>query len=172
MKNLRTLAPDNRRTLYVLAACILIIMVVFGFTRQPAEVQVHNLECRARLQIVQDNIAFSGLLDLKTNEDKGIVNINGIITDENHNESTVQRTILFTHMMYGQSPVWTSQQIYISSRETAASPLIQKVLPDFFLKQTGVSDVDLFRLNRQAWLITKEDIPYVYCTDYQLAEDN
>ena len=106
-----------------------------------------------------------------TGGSKGIVNIDGIIKDAENNEQTVQRMVLFTQSSYGSSPVWISQKIQISNRETAPASLIQELLPDFFLTNTSVSNVDFFALNRETYLITKEGIPYLYCQNYALPEN-
>ena len=44
-------------------------------------------------------------------------------------------------------------------------------LPDFFLTNTSVSNVDFFALNSETYLITKEGIPYLYCQNYSLPEN-
>ena len=79
--------------------------------------------------------------------------------------------VLFTQSSYGSSPVWISQKIQIPNRETAPASLIQELLPDFFLTNTSVSNVDFFALNSETYLITKEGIPYLYCQNYALPEN-
>jgi hypothetical protein len=86
-------------------------------------------------------------------------------------EYTVQRTVLFSLADYGPSPVWMSRQIIVSNRETIPSDVLQKFLPDFYLKNSGVTDIDIFALNKDADLITREGIPYLYCQKYMLPED-
>ena len=123
------------------------------------------------IEIVRNTSSFRGIIDIKTGGSKGIVNIDGIIKDAENNEQTVQRMVLFTQSSYGSSPVWISQKIQISNRETAPASLIQELLPDFFLTNTSVSNVDFFALNRETYLITKEGIPYLYCQNYALPEN-
>ena len=129
---------------------------------------LHNLACRATIEIVRNTASFRGVIDIKTGDSKGIVNIDGIIKDATNNDQTVQRMVLFTHSSYGSSPVWVSQEIHISNRETAPTSIIQELLPDLFLTNTSISNVDLFAMNSETYLITKEGIPYLYCQNYAL----
>jgi hypothetical protein len=133
--------------------------------------KLHNLTCRSAIEIVRSTSSFRGIIDIKTGGSKGIVNVDGIIKDASDNEQTVQRMVLFTQSSYGSSPVWISQKIQISNRETAPANLIQELLPDFFLTNTSVSNVDYFALNSTTYLITKEGIPYLYCQSYALPEN-
>ncbi|MEG2265593.1 hypothetical protein NMC99_25700 (plasmid) [Citrobacter cronae] len=132
---------------------------------------LHNLACRATIEIVRDTTTFHGIMDIKTGDSKGIVNVDGIVKDSTKNEQTVQRMVLFTHSSYGSSPVWVSQEIHISNRETASASIIRQLLPDLFLTNTSVSNVDLFALNNRTYLITKEGIPYLYCQNYALPKN-
>ncbi len=74
---------------------------------------LHNLACRATIEIVRDTTTFHGIIDIKTGDSKGIFNVNGIVKDAAKNEKNVQRMVLFTHSSYGSSPVWVSQEINI-----------------------------------------------------------
>ena len=151
----------------LLCFAALIVTAVYRYSKNNG--QLHNLTCRSAIEIVRNTSSFRGIIDIKTGGSKGIVNIDGIIKDAENNEQTVQRMVLFTQSSYGSSPVWISQKIQISNRETAS--LIQELLPDFFLTNTSVSNVDFFALNRETYLITKEGIPYLYCQNYALPEN-
>ena len=152
----------------LLCFAALILTVVYRYSKNNGE--LHDLTCRSAIEIVRNTSSFRGIIDIKTGGSKGIVNIDGIIKDANNSEQTVQRMVLFTHSSYGSSPVWVSQNIHISNRETAPVSIIQQLLPDFFLTNTSVSNVDLFSLNKETYLITKEGIPYLYCQNYDLPE--
>lgn len=170
--NLRPHMPYLRtQTGIILLLCLVIIALVSFWQHGRNHNHLHNLACRASIEIVGNTASFRGIIDIKSGDSKGIVNIDGIINDAINNEQTVQRMVLFTHSSYGTSPVWVSQKIHTSNRETAPASLIQQVLPDFFLTNTSVSNVDLFALNNQTYLITKEGIPYLYCQNYVLPEN-
>ena len=153
----------------LLCFAALIVTAVYRYSKNNG--QLHNLTCRSAIEIVRNTSSFRGIIDIKTGGSKGIVNIDGIIKDAENNEQTVQRMVLFTQSSYGSSPVWISQKIQISNRETAPASLIQELLPDFFLTNTSVSNVDFFALNSETYLITKEGIPYLYCQNYSLPEN-
>lgn len=155
----------------ILLLCFAVLMVTAVYRYNKNNGQLHNLSCRSAIEIVRNTSSFRGIIDIKTGGSKGIVNIDGIIKDTENNEQTVQRMVLFTQSSYGSSPVWISQKIQISNRETAPTSLIQELLPDFFLTNTSVSNVDFFALNRETYLITKEGIPYLYCQNYALPEN-
>ncbi|BCG08173.1 MULTISPECIES: hypothetical protein [Buttiauxella] len=171
MKIFATIASFRTQTRIIFLACLAIATsLALYLYLPPINENQHNLVCRANLQIVRNNATFRGIIDFKAGEGKGIAHINGII-DAAPQEYTVQRTILFTHTDYGLSPVWVSRQIVISNRETVPSELLIKFLPDFYLKNSGVTDIDIFTLNKDADLITREGIPYLYCQKYLLPED-
>ncbi|EGT0639214.1 MULTISPECIES: hypothetical protein [Citrobacter] len=155
----------------ILLICFAALMVtaVYRFNKNTGE--LHNLTCRSAIEIVRNTSSFRGIIDIKIGGSKGIVNVDGIIKDARNNEQTVQRMVLFTQSSYGSSPVWISQKIQISNRETAPASLIQELLPDFFLTNTSVSNVDYFALNSKTYLITKEGIPYLYCQNYALPQN-
>lgn len=171
MKNPLIAIPVRKQTCVIFILCAAIVTGVTWYTQPFSSSDPHNVVCRASVQIVRDNVVFRGILDLKAGNGKGVANINGIITEGKMAENTVQRTILFDHSDYGPTPVWVSRQIRISNRETAPADRVQDVLPDFYLKPTSISNVDMFTLSKGARLITKEDIPYLYCHDYTLSED-
>lgn len=169
--NLPSRAPKIRtQTGIILLLCLAAIIIVSFWLQGKNHSHLHNLACRATIEIVRNTASFRGIIDIKSGDSKGIVNIDGIIKDNANNEQTVQRMVLFTHSSYGSSPVWVSQKIHISSRETAPAGIIRQLLPDFFLTNTSVSNVDLFPLNKETYLITKEGIPYLYCQNYDLPE--
>ncbi|WP_333495279.1 hypothetical protein [Kluyvera sp. CHPC 1.251] len=171
MKNILAAAHIRTQTYIILFLCALLVIGTFWYVHPFDESDPDNFVCRASIQIVREDVVFRGILDLKTGNGKGVANINGIITDEKHVENTVQRTILFKHSDFGPSRIWVSHQILISNRETAPAELVQKVLPDFYLKPTSISNVDMYSLSKGTRLITKEDIPYLYCNDYVLPGD-
>lgn len=101
----------------LLCFAALIVTAVYRYSKNNG--QLHNLTCRSAIEIVRNTSSFRGIIDIKTGGSKGIVNIDGIIKDAENNEQTVQRMVLFTQSSYGSSPVWISQKIQISNRETA-----------------------------------------------------
>lgn len=155
----------------ILLLCIMAIIAATFYQHGKNHGHLHNLACRATIEIVRDTTTFHGIMDIKTGDSKGIVNVDGIVKDSTKNEQTVQRMVLFTHSSYGSSPVWVSQEIHISNRETASASIIRQLLPDLFLTNTSVSNVDLFALNNRTYLITKEGIPYLYCQNYALPKN-
>ncbi|HAU4328453.1 hypothetical protein P2H57_12615 [Citrobacter freundii] len=165
--NIRT--PRLRiQTGIILLLCVVVIILTAFYQHGKNHNHLHNLACRATIEIVRNTASFRGVIDIKTGDSKGIVNIDGIIKDATNNDQTVQRMVLFTHSSYGSSPVWVSQEIHISNRETAPTSIIQELLPDLFLTNTSISNVDLFAMNSETYLITKEGIPYLYCQNYAL----
>lgn len=165
--NIRT--PRLRiQTGIILLLCVVVIILTAFYQHGKNHNHLHNLACRATIEVVRNTASFRGVIDIKTGDSKGIVNIDGIIKDATNNDQTVQRMVLFTHSSYGSSPVWVSQEIHISNRETAPTSIIQELLPDLFLTNTSISNVDLFAMNSETYLITKEGIPYLYCQNYAL----
>lgn len=165
--NIRT--PRLRiQTGIILLLCVVVIILTAFYQHGKNHNHLHNLACRATIEIVRNTASFRGVIDIKTGDSKGIVNIDGIIKDATNNDQTVQRMVLFTHSSYGSSPVWVPQEIHISNRETAPTSIIQELLPDLFLTNTSISNVDLFAMNSETYLITKEGIPYLYCQNYAL----
>ena len=165
--NIRT--PRLRiQTGIILLLCVVVIILTAFYQHGKNHNHLHNLACRATIEIVRNTASFRGVIDIKTGDSKGIVNIDGIIKDATNNDQTVQRMVLFTHSSYGSSPVWVSQEIHISNRETAPTSIIQELLPDLFLTNTSISNVDLFAMNSETYLITKEGIPYLYRQNYAL----
>jgi len=167
--NINIRAPRLRiQTGIILLLCVVVIILTAFYQHGKNHNHLHNLACRATIEIVRNTASFRGVIDIKTGDSKGIVNIDGIIKDATNNDQTVQRMVLFTHSSYGSSPVWVSQEIHISNRETAPTSIIQELLPDLFLTNTSISNVDLFAMNSETYLITKEGIPYLYCQNYAL----
>ncbi|EFR2684437.1 hypothetical protein KCK33_003508 [Salmonella enterica] len=148
----------------------LIICITYGFfayfisNKQPMD----KLTCKADIQIIKRGLTFYGLIDYKSSGDKGIVNIAGNIVTADKKEFIVQRTILFSLEVYGVSPIWTSQKILVSNRETASSELLNEALPEFYIHPSQVTDVDVLLINRSSYLITKSGIPYLICNKYTL----
>ncbi|GDX05290.1 hypothetical protein RHD99_03870 [Buttiauxella selenatireducens] len=171
MKIFTAIASIRTQTRVIFLVCVAILSSLALYLHQPSNDARHNLACRANLQIVRDKASFRGIIDFKSGDGKGIAHINGIINVSAQEEYTVQRTILFTHADYGLSPVWVSRQIIISNRETTPSGILQQFLPDFYLKSAGVTDIDIFALNKDADLITREGIPYLYCQKFMLPDD-
>ena len=171
MKMLSAIATIRKQTRIIFLVCLAILSGLAFYLYMPSYENPHSIVCRSTLQIVRGNASFRGIVDFKSGDGKGIANINGIINVTPQEEYTVQRTILFTLAEYGLSPVWVSQQIIISNRETVPAAILQQFLPDFYLKNSGVSDIDIFRLNKDAALLTREDIPYLYCQKYQLPDE-
>lgn len=171
MKILTAIASFRMQTRIIFLVCLAALTSFALYLHLNSHEKQNDLVCRATLQIVRDNASFRGIVDFKSGDDKGIAHVNGIININPQEEYTVQRTILFTHTDYGLSPVWISRQIVISNRETAPSGVIQQFLPDFYLKNSGVTDIDIFALNKDANLITREGIPYLYCQNYQLPDN-
>lgn len=170
--NINLRAPQLRlQTGIILLLCLVAIIAATFYQHGKNHSHLHNLACRATIEIVRDTTTFHGIMDIKTGDSKGIVNVDGIVKDAAKNEQTVQRMVLFTHSSYGSSPVWVSQEIHISNRETAPASIIRQLLPDLFLTNTSVSNVDLFTLNNRTYLITKEGIPYLYCQNYALPKN-
>lgn len=116
--NLPSRAPKIRtQTGIILLLCLVVISIVSFWQQGKNHSHLHNLACRATIEIVRDTASFRGIIDIKSGDSKGIVNIDGIIKDANNSEQTVQRMVLFTHSSYGSSPVWVSQNHpYIKSR--------------------------------------------------------
>ena len=165
--NIRT--PRLRiQTGIILLLCVVVIILTAFYQHGKNHNHLHNLACRATIEIVRNTASFRGVIDIKTGDSKGIVNIDGIIKDATNNDQTVQRMVLFKNSSYGSRPVWVSQEIHISNRETAPTSIIQELLPDLFLTNTSISNVDLFAMNSETYLITKEGIPYLYCQNYAL----
>lgn len=173
MKPFTAIASLRTQTHVIFVVCAAILSSLGLYLYLTANDHPHHLVCRATLQVVRDNTSFRGIVDFKSEEGdgKGIAHINGIINLNPHEEYTVQRTILFTHSDYGLSPVWVSRQIIISNRETSPPGVLQQFLPNFYLKNSDVTDIDIFSLNKEANLITREGIPYLYCQKYLLPED-
>lgn len=149
--------------------CVALVSGLAFCLSLPPYRHTHNLVCRANLHIVRDDIAFRGIVDIKSADMKGISNINGVISKDEQIYA-VQRTVLFTHQDYGVSPVWTSRTIIPSNRETVPASVLEQILPKFYLEDSSVSDVDIFPLNNTAYLITKEGLPYFYCQKYALPD--
>lgn len=171
MKILAATAALRTQTRIIFLVCLAILSGLALYLHPPSHEKQHSLACRATLQIVRDNASFRGIVDFKSGDGKGIAHINGIINVTPQEEYTVQRTILFTRSDYGRSPVWVSRQIIISNRETTPAGVVERFLPDFYLKNSGVTDIDIFALNKDADLITREGIPYLYCQKYMLPDD-
>jgi hypothetical protein len=171
MKMFTAVASVRTQTRIIFLVCAAILSGLALYLHIPHNENQHSLVCRATLQIVRDNAIFRGIIDVKSGNDKGIANVNGIVNVTPQDEYTVQRTVLFSLTDYGPSPVWVSRQIIVSNRETIPSDVLQKFLPDFYLKNSGVTDIDIFALNKDADLITREGIPYLYCQKYMLPED-
>lgn len=113
----------------LLCFATLILTVIYRYSKNNGELQ--DLTCRSAIEIVRNTSSFRGIIDIKTGGSKGIVNIDGIIKDAENNEQTVQRMVLFTQSSYGSSPVWISQKIQISNRETASPALFRNSFPTF-----------------------------------------
>ena len=171
MKIFTAIASLRTQTRIIFLVCFAILSGVVLYLHHPSDENSHTLACRATLQIVRDKASFRGIVDFKSGDGKGIAHINGIINVTPQEEYTVQRTVLFTLADYGRSPVWVSRQIIISNRETTPAGIVQQFLPDFYLKSSGVTDIDIFALNKDADLITREGIPYLYCQKYMLPDD-
>lgn len=171
MKIFSALTTSRMQTRIILLVCLVVLASLALYLHLNTHEKQNNLVCRATLQIVRDNASFRGIVDFKSGDDKGIAHVNGIINVTAQEEYTVQRTILFTHSDYGLSPVWVSRQIIISNRETAPAAVLQQFLPDFYLKSSGITDIDIFALNKDADLITREGVPYLYCQKSPLPDD-
>lgn len=130
--------------------------------------QTFDLTCRGEVQLMREDTVFRGIIDYKSSSEKGIVNLSGFITDPSGRRSVVQRMVLFTRGDFGVSPVFESKKIIVFNPETATMSQMKKVIPDFYLEKDAISDVDIFPAEGDAWLITKSNIPYLYCKEYAL----
>lgn len=149
--------------------CVVLVSVLAFFLSFPPYRHTHDLVCRANLRIVRDDVEFKGIVDVKSSGLKGISNINGMIRKDDQTY-TVQRTVLFTHQDYGISPIWTSRTVIPSNRETVTASVLEQILPKFYIEHSSVSNVDIFPINKTAYLITKEGLPYFYCQKYDLPD--
>jgi hypothetical protein len=144
--------------LFLFSLCLLYI-------RNPEQ---QKIICRADMMIKSTDSTFNGIMDFKTGEGKGIANITGSVSSGSGMEYLVQRTIFFTLTSYGGNPVWFSNEIVVSDIENAPPELLLKTLPDFYLKPSTISDVNIFPVSKDGWLITKSSIPLLYCKNYKL----
>lgn len=127
-----------------------------------------KITCRADMTIKNTNVTFKGILDFKTGEGKGIANITGTVSSGTGIEYLVQRTVFITLSSYGGNPVWISNEIAVSDVENAPTELLSGTLPDFYLKPSTTTDVNIIPVSKDGWLITKSSIPLLYCKNYNL----
>ncbi|CAI1174638.1 hypothetical protein [Serratia quinivorans] len=127
-----------------------------------------KITCRADMMIKSTDATFNGIMDFKTGEGKGIANISGSVSSGSGKEYIVQRTIFFTLTNYGGNPIWLSNKIVVSDIENAPPELLLTTLPDFYLKPSTISDVNIFPVSKDGWLITKSSIPLLYCKNYKV----
>lgn len=131
------------------------------------EKNIDDFTCKADLIIKKNNLTFKGVMDFKTGEGKGIVNVSGIVESADV-EYTVQRTVLFTQYFYGVSPVWTSEKIITEQTENIPNDILTSIIPYFYIKPQEVTDTDIIEINDEALLMTKSSTPYMYCIKYNL----
>lgn len=168
MKPLKSLRALCNKTVIILVLCGLFLLGLLHYRMWDKKQDLSDITCRAEFMIKNNDAAFKGVLDLKSGAGKGIANLTGIVSSAAGKEYHLQRTVLYSLVIYGISPVWTSNQIIVSDTENVPEDLLLKVLPAFYLQPAKVTDADAIYLNSQAWLVTKSSIPYIYCKKYQL----
>lgn len=112
---------------------------------------------------------FTGILDFKIGKGEGIANITGSVSRGFGTEYLVQRTVFLTLTSYGSNPVWISNKIVVSDVENAPTELLSETLPDFYLKPSTTTDVNIIPVSKNGWLITKSSIPLLYCQNYKVS---
>lgn len=132
------------------------------------DINVNTLTCRSEVIISKSNIVFKGLIDYKASSSKVIVNLTGSITDNQGRNVAIQRTALFSRSSYGISPVWESTETDEPDHDAFTNELMKKIIPRFYLQKSVVADVDLFVLSDNVILVTKSNLPYLYCKKYKL----
>ena len=147
---------------------VLLSVCITWFAIMHQDMKVNELTCRSELVIGKNNIAFKGLVDYKANSSKGIVNLTGTITDNEDRDFAVHRTVLFSRSFYGISPVWESIETDEPDHDALTNTLMKKIIPRFYLQKSVVDDVDLFVISDNIILITKSNLPYLYCKKYKL----
>lgn len=122
-----------------------------------------NITCRSDMKIIAANASFEGTFTYKLGSERGIANIIGYITSKSGDEYSVERTVLLSFSNYGISPVWTSNNILISKRDSVPLTVADEVFPNFYLKPSEHSDIDMININESSFLFTIAGMPYQYC---------
>lgn len=128
-----------------------------------------KITCRADMTIKNTYSTFTGILDFKIGKGEGIANITGSVSRGFGTEYLVQRTVFLTLTSYGSNPVWISNKIVVSDVENAPTELLSETLPDFYLKPSTTTDVNIIPVSKNGWLITKSSIPLLYCQNYKVS---
>lgn len=161
--------PENGKQYLLFLYLFCVLFIIFGSgIYYNSKMKTSTVTCRAEVMFNADKTTFTGIIDYKSGNDKGIVNISGLLSDEFGKESLVQRMVLFDRTNFGISPIWESKKIVVFNTENASFNQMKKVIPNFFLEPNTPSDVDVFSVSKNALLITKSNIPYLYCEKYHL----
>jgi hypothetical protein len=175
MKRLSFFGSFRKQTIIIAIFCLMLVSgALINFHVNKSE--LNYLNCRSNIEIVNDHTIFRGVFDYKSGAGKGIANISGSvhvedeiadsIHSEAHEEYLVQRTVLFTQLDYGISPIWNSSKVIASDIENVPDKLLAKLFPWFYLVPDKVMDSDAIPLSKDSWLLTKSSIPFMYCKKY------
>lgn len=156
-------------TLKIVTFILLVVFVIFIFIFThyiPLNMikSNSNLTCRSDMKINAEDASFEGSFIYKLGTEKGITNIVGNIISASGEEYLVERTVLLSFSNYGFSPVWTSDKVVISNKDSVPLSVADDLFPNIYIKPSEHSDIDMININASSFLITMAGIPYQYCT--------
>lgn len=122
-----------------------------------------NFTCTSEIVIKRDIRHLKGLINYRISPNNGIVNLKGHIKVGEHIEYVLDRMVVFSVTHYGNTSVWKSVNISISRSDTTPNDIIYGLLPEIYLKQSIISDVELKRINYKSITVTKGNMPFLFC---------
>lgn len=122
-----------------------------------------QFSCQSNVVIKNRGGVFYGVINFNVSSLNGAVNINGFIKSATEPDYIVNRTILFSSSLHGGTPVWKSTSISISNIDTTPSQLLSGFIPQVYLVSSTISDMSIQKLDKNSFLLLRENIPYVYC---------
>ncbi|AYN28360.1 MULTISPECIES: hypothetical protein [Buttiauxella] len=142
---------------YIIIASTLLVMI---YNKNQ---KTSNFTCATDIVLTNKDRVFSGLIDFNVSPTSGLVNINGYFTAPDKKEYMVNRSIIFQASLQGNAPVWMSKEISLAVADTAPIEQLRGLVPLVFLEPSRIGNVEIKRLNKSAYLLTKENLPYAYC---------
>ncbi|HAT6802690.1 TPA: hypothetical protein JAN03_11740 [Citrobacter freundii] len=159
MNKLRRILP-----LIVVSAALAGGAVYLGATIR-SDNEPDAISCTARMVTIRGERRANLMMIFNVNPKllNGVVNVNGIISENNEIKEKLYRRTAFSYTKYKTYYRFTSKQIQPASDEHIAEVTYLDILPEFFTRQGADVDWKVTREGDQGYLFSVGKIPRFFC---------
>lgn len=154
-----------RRILSLSVVPVILVGVVYLGAKIRTEQYPDAIACTARLVTIRGAVRADLMMNFSVNPklQNGVVNINGIISENNETKERLYRRTTFSYTKYKTYYRFTSNQVLPASDENILNVSYLNILPAFFTRQGADVDWKVTREGAQGYLFSVGKIPRFFC---------